>query len=103
MNNRWLEKTLIALLAAFAFNMVASDAAHAQWVPPRGEGSLSLNYQHIRGGDHVWSELAYARKPSRKGSNADVFGTVSGDIAVMNLDYAVYDRLAVNVSLPCLR
>jgi len=98
MNNKWLEKALIALFAAFAFNMVVSESAHAQWVPPRGEGSFSLEYQHIETGDHVPSKINLARNPTAQRSNQGA--EVSGNIVVMDLDYAIYDRLALNVSLP---
>jgi hypothetical protein len=76
--------------------MAAFDSAHAQWVPPRGEGSVSIEYQNFSTTDHVWSDLAHARGiPPEHDDNE-----VTGSVIVMSLDYAVYDRLALNITLP---
>ena len=96
MNTRRIEKAVFALWAALSFNMVAFDSAHAQWVPPRGEGSVSIEYQHFSATDHIFSDLFLARnQPSDHDETK-----ISGNIAVMSLDYAIYDRLALNVVLP---
>ena len=98
MHTRRIETATLVFWVAFSFIMVASDSAHPQWVPPRGEGSFSVEYQNFNSTDHIWSDLAHARGYPNAAEHDDT--EVSGNIIVMSLDYAVYDRLALNVTLP---
>ena len=93
-----LEKVVIVFLAAFSITMAAFDSAYAQWVPPRGEGSLSLEYQHFNNFDHIFSDISNARWQVPE-DNHDAT-EVSGNVMALSLDYAVYDRLALNVLVP---
>ena len=99
MNTVRIEKAVATFLTALSLTVVAFDSAHAQWVPPRGEGSFSIEYQYFTTGQHLWSELSGARGyPLAEWGPDDT--KVTGYIVVMSLDYAVYDRIAVNLSLP---
>jgi len=86
-----------ALLAILFMCAMAFDTAHAQWVPPRGEGSLSFEYQRVSAKEHIYSDLTKARTTwEDEPDDSDAPSTV----AILSLDYGLYDRLALSVSLP---
>lgn len=75
---------LLAVLCA------APARAYAQaWVAPRGEGSVSIGYQHLFVEDHLFSG----------GVRRDV-GHVRTHIVSVDIDYGVTDRLSARASIP---
>lgn len=103
MTSKYMDRVAVVCGVAFSLLTIALSSAHAQWVPPRGEGSFSLEYHNFNSGAHLWSDQAIARGFRPGSINPTDQTEVSGNILVMSLDYAVYDRVALSVSLPFMR
>src|SRR5688572_2660537 len=81
---------LVRALLALAALTIGHAAAHAQaWVPPAGIGVVSFVYQDINNTNHRLTD----------GSLFDGYDSVSRGVLV-NLDYAVSDRLSFSVGIP---
>lgn len=76
--------TALALLAGF---LPIARAQHADaWVPLKGTGAVSIGYQHL-----------YVRYHTDSRGNRAVPGTIRDRSVFLTLDYALTDRLALNV------
>ena len=99
MQLRKLRTAALVIATAVLHLALAAIPARAQWVPPRGEASLSLEYQRFSTSKDLVDELTRIRR-------SDVFNdqaaptVVEGHIAVLSVDYGLMDRLGLNVSLP---
>jgi hypothetical protein len=79
-----------AVLFVFALALAAPASLHAQpWALPRGEGSVSLIYQHSYVRDHLFSG----------GLRRDV-GHIRTQGVAMQIDYGLTGRLSLGASLP---
>lgn len=79
-----------ALLSSAAFTLFAPATLHAQaWVPPQGEGSVSVLYQHLYIRDHLFSG----------GLRRDV-GHIRAQSLTADFDYGLTDRLSLRTTLP---
>ena len=81
-DNKRIGRAIGVFLFAFSFSLAIAGSAHSEWVPPRGEGSLSIEYQHISNTDHIFSDLFKARRQPSGHDQTEV----SGNVAVMSLD-----------------
>jgi hypothetical protein len=75
------------LLISFLF--VSSSLFAQAWLSPKGEGTLSLGYQHNYVRDHAFSG----------GERLDA-GHIHAHAANLDVDYSLTDRLALTVGLP---
>ena len=86
---RYLNRSVpIAATVALTLGAPALSLAQA-WVPPRGEGSVSLVYQQVYVRDHVYSD----------GSREDL-GHIRSHSTQLEIDYGVTDRLSITAGLP---
>lgn len=75
---------------ALALALLAPSAASAQaWLPPRGEGSLSIAYGYAYVKDHFFAD----------GSRIDI-GHIFSHSALLDAAYGVSDRVAITAGLP---
>ncbi len=84
-------------LGSFAIVLACSVGfAHSlygqAWLPPRGEGSVTLAYQHINVHDHFFSD-----------ANRYQLGFIYSHSLVLLADYGLTDSMAVNLSVPYVR
>lgn len=80
----------LVLLAIGAQFLLASAPAHAQWIPPKGEGSPTLEYQRFDTSTIFFSDIGRVRF-SIDDSLEDTI--VEGNILVLSVDYGLWDRL----------
>lgn len=80
----------LALLSLFAFGLTTPASLHAQpWALPRGEGSVSVIYQHTYVPDHLFSG----------GLRLDV-GHIRTQSMAIDVDYGLTDRVSLSARLP---
>lgn len=78
------------LLAALGAVLLFPSTTHAQaWVPPGGEGSVSILYHHLFVQDHVFA----------RGERHDV-GHIRTHLLTADVEYGVTDRLTLRALLP---
>jgi hypothetical protein len=83
----------IVLAAVVAFGCIGARTASAQaWVPPKGEGSVSILFQDLVVKDHF---LAGGGKVDR--------GRIDSNNLLFDVTYALTDRIAVNLTAPFIR
>ena len=71
------------------FLLVPSSLFAQAWLSPKGEGSISLGYQHIYIRNHAFSN----------GERLDV-GRIHSQGLLIDTDYSLTDRLALTIGLP---
>lgn len=72
--------------------LVPSLASAQAWVPPKGEGFLTLNFQSSSGKNHLFSTPVL-------GSKSVDIGRIDGRALVLGGDFGLTDKLAVSASL----
>ena len=72
-----------------SFLVVPSSLFAQAWLSPKGEGSISLGYQHIYIRNHAFSN----------GERLDV-GRIHSHGLNLDVDYSLTDRLALTIGLP---
>ena len=83
-------KVLIRLLTLLAVPLAIPCSLSAQaWLPPKGEGFVSLTYQNL----YVRNHLDY------RGQKEDV-GHIKANNLLMGVSYGITDRLALSIELP---
>ena len=92
--------SLAAVLSVLAAMLLLVPAVlQAQWIPPKGEGSLSFEYQRFGMSRNIMPDIQYVRWPDDFDRNeADTI--VEGNILVMSVDYGLHERLGLNVTVP---
>jgi hypothetical protein len=92
-SNLWVQRAvrLCALILACLVGFAHSLYGQA-WLPPRGEGNVTLAYQHINVRDHFRGD----------GSRVDL-GRIYSHSLLLLADYGLTDSLAVNLSVPYVR
>ena len=63
--------------------------SQAAWVPAQGEGSVTFSYQNLDARDHL----------NFNGTRSSALGAVHAHTAVIDFEYGITDRLALNVDL----
>ena len=80
----------VVCLAVVALQLAATGSACAQaWVPPRGEGSVTVTYQKVDVRDHFDAD-----------GDTEDRGRIHTHNLVMALEYGLTDKLALDVDLP---
>ena len=82
--------------AALVSTAFAFGPAQAQWIPARGEGALTIEYQRFGTSTDIWSDIGRVRWEVGEADEQ----IVEGNILVASVDYGIYDRLGLNVTLP---
>src|SRR5262245_14752942 len=92
-SNLWAQRAVRSCALILACSVGLAHSLYGQaWLPPRGEGSVTLAYQHIGVRDHFSSD----------GSRAD-FGRIYSHSLLLLADYGLTNSLAVNLSVPYVR
>jgi hypothetical protein len=82
--------TIIACLAALSFCLALPAAAPAQaWIPPKGDGSVSVTYSNMYVRNHV----------DNTGRRSSAAGRIRTNSVVTSFEYGITDKLALNASL----
>jgi hypothetical protein len=88
-----MRRIVLAAVAAAALGTVEARPACAQaWVPPKGEGSVSILFQDLVVKDHF---LAGGGRIDR--------GRIDSNNLLFDITYALSDRIAVNLTAPFIR
>jgi hypothetical protein len=77
--------------------MVPADAAAQAWLPPRGDLFLSLNYQFLTADRHLFSSPVIGGID--RGTRSLDVGTIQSQALVLDGDFGVTRRLAVNAAV----
>lgn len=84
----------IASFALAAIILLIPTYVRAQaWTPEKGELALSLDYQYVNGGHHLFSDSV--ERGIDYGSTSVDLGTVESQVLFMNAEIGVTDRLAL--------
>lgn len=81
--------TIFVCLAVLALHLIVPATVFAQaWVPPKGEGSLSITYQKVDVRDHFGAE-----------GETENRGRIHTHNMIMSLEYGLTDKLALDFDL----
>lgn len=72
-----------------AFFVISSEVLAQAWMPPKGEGTVSLSYQNQYVADHVFEN-----------GDAHDIGHILSHALTLDVDYSLTGNLAVRVALP---
>ena len=86
------------VLAGITLLLAATNASAQAWTPPRGELVVSLSYQYVNGGDHLFSDSVILGTDF--GSTSIDFGTVESRVLFVNTEIGITDRLALEGGVP---
>ena len=85
------------LLAPLMLLGPADALAQGAWVPAKGELIVTPTFQYLDAGKHLFSDSVLFGVD--RGSKSLDFGTVQSQVFVLDIDFGVTDRLAVNGAL----
>ncbi len=91
-----IRRVLPFLTAALVLLIPASALAQA-WTPAKGELFLSLSYQYLDAGDHLFSETTQFGVDF--GTKSVDFGQSQSQVLVLDGDIGITDRLTVNAAV----
>ena len=86
----------VTALAAVCLALFASVASAQAFLPPAGEGNITVTYQNALARGHL--DLNGNRMPGESGRDPTQTHSVT-----MDVEFGLTDRLAVDVSLPYIR
>jgi hypothetical protein len=89
MVNGALEFPAIASRLLCAFLVIPSAIMAQAWLSPKGEGTVSLNYQNQYVADHVFEN-----------GDAHDIGHILSHALTLDVDYSMTGSLAVRVAVP---
>ena len=90
-------RRVLPLLFVALVLLIPANAQAQAWATPKGEAFLSLSYQYLDAGDHLFSDSVLFGQDF--GSNSIDFGRTQSQVLVLDGDIGVTDRLTVNAAV----
>jgi len=80
---------LFVFVLSFYLTHPATGESQAAWVPAADEGSVTIVYQNLDARDHI----------NFQGRRSNLLGAVHAHTAIVDFEYGITDRLALNADL----
>ena len=89
---------VVVVLAIFVVINPSSPAQAQAWLPPVGEGTLTLGYQLMSSDEHLLSSDALDAAPNVNGDRGK-WGDITGQNFALAVDYGIFDRFAASAEV----